>query len=317
MHLHSINASVSWFSPVAPYAKFQKSKGSGDPILQRNRDKKQRHCGLQSVRAGSVCLPLTARALLHNQLPPWPPKGSFSLLPSSHPGSKGALCPRRPNAQPQRAWRAAVETCGLLVLGKWGPGKVLLPGQGAGRPPCYRLPGRCSWGVAGTNTDTVTGLTLSSLCFCLPDRCSSPSRSHQHLSWPRSGPRPGRDRPHSFCKRLAGKPAFLPWPLAHTHALYLQREGLGRLFLHRVSEYPQQHFVLPFLIQALADKAQGSRSGSTRPRGNNSCQSQACHLHPTPVAPAQSGAGCGGADSPPCVLLRGPGVLGQNARSTS
>lgn len=69
-----------------------------------------------------------------------------------------------------------------------------------------------------------------------------------------------------FCPGLL--PTRTHWPLAHTHALYLQREGLGQLLVHGVGECPQQSFVLAFLIQSLGDKAQGSRSGSTRPRGN-------------------------------------------------
>jgi len=43
IHLHSVNAGVSHFSPVALYDKLQKPKGSVDPILQKKHSKKQCH----------------------------------------------------------------------------------------------------------------------------------------------------------------------------------------------------------------------------------------------------------------------------------
>jgi len=132
MHLHSINASVPWFSPVAPYAKLQKEKGSGDATLQRNHSKKQCHSwGVKSERRVLV----SSSASLAPALGPAPALAEAAASPCFPSPTQAAKNARAP---PQREWQAA------LVRGQQGPGKVLRPGQGAGILPVTA----CSAGAA-------------------------------------------------------------------------------------------------------------------------------------------------------------------------
>ena len=207
---------------------------------------KQRYCwGVKSesrLRMSSSA----SLTLLREQLPLWlrrqplPP----SLLP-----------PRRPRTPvPLQSQRPASET----VAGSCGNLRLSDPRESpAALSRCWAS------SLAALGSEGALGPVQPLSCFCHPAGCRSPSQSRPRFSWPGSGPCHGRDRPHSFCKPLAAKAAFLPRPPAHTHSPYLQREGLVRLFLHVVCEYSQQSFALVFLIQSLENKAQGGRSGSS------------------------------------------------------
>lgn len=156
-----------------------------------------------------------------------------------------------------------------------------MPGSRTRGKPCCR--------------STVLSILLATACPAGADR--------QLWSSQGSGPCPARDCPLSPCKPLAGKLVFLPWPPAHTHPLYLQREGLSWLFLHAVDKRPQQSFALAFLIQSLGDKCTGEQVRLKLTMSKCSCQIWARDLHHTPAPLAQSGTEgdpCG------CVSSSGP-----------
>ena len=120
MHLHLVNAGVSWFSPVALYAKFQKPKGSGDPILQRNHGKKQRHSRAvkteSGLRASSSASPAPAAG-------PAPTLAEVAASPSFPSPTHAAKDP----------WAPAEQTPGLRECGRqlWKPEARCCRGSGA------------------------------------------------------------------------------------------------------------------------------------------------------------------------------------------
>ena len=188
-HLHSVNADVPRFSPVALYAKLQKPKGSGDPVLQRNHSKKQRYpwrvkCESR-LRESSSASPAPAAG-------PAPALVEAAASPSFPSPTQVAKDPQTPGLGERggQLWKPEARPC----RGGASPAAGARCWASSLPPPAWGLQPGSSGDPGGW------GPARPLFRFCRPAGCHSPSRSHQRFSRPGSGPCPGRDRPHSFCK---------------------------------------------------------------------------------------------------------------------
>ena len=120
MHLHLISAGVSWFSPVALYAEFQKPKGSGDPILQRNDGKKQRHCWAVRSESGLHASSSTSPAPTPGPAPALAGEAASPSFPSPTQAAKDLCAPQ----SKRLASESVAGSCGNLRLAGAGESRA-------------------------------------------------------------------------------------------------------------------------------------------------------------------------------------------------